>query len=82
MEKGSEFFNYFHIHISNDTKVGTLYPVRKKGLNETFHYNNAEECKYKCKLTDCREHKAMTSTLVMEETYKCHGLQQSLKKLG
>lgn len=63
VEKGSEFFNYFQIHISNDMKVGMLSPVRKKiGLKDNFYYNNAEECshfKYKCKL---REHKAVTST--------------------
>ena len=63
IEKGSKFFNYFQIHISNDMKVGMLSPVRKKiGLKDNFYYNNEEECshfKYKCKL---RENKAVTST--------------------
>ena len=37
VEKGSEFFNYFHIHISNDMKVGMLSPVRKQiGLKTIF----------------------------------------------
>jgi len=37
VEKGSEFFNYFQIHLSNDMKGGMLSPVRKKiGLKTIF----------------------------------------------
>ena len=47
VEEGSEFFNYFQIHISNDMQVGMLSPVRRKtGLKDNFYYNNAEECSH------------------------------------